>query len=628
VLKCLRKNPAERFASADELGAELLGIRGGYPSSSGGRTIGRVKPAVAGGMALKRGRILLYAAVLVCALVALSLLPPGRPIVDTEKIAQLIGLKGLPVARYVVLLPLSVAGGDRETQALADGLLEVQTRKMAWIDGVTDSFWVAPFSDVVGGKILTPREAREFLGANLAIAGGLEATGDLLNLTLNLIDTRTGVKLKTRRLGDPIANLSTWQDSVAVVMARMAGVAPVEADLVGIRRGCTTVPSAFRSYVVGRGFLYPCVGEEDLDAAAASAADAVSEDPSFAMGHAGLGEVYWRRLVATKDTAWAREAILCCEQSIRLDPGLALPYVIAGLVRMERHNPEQAVGYFEKAASVDSTCVEAYNRMARAYRLIGKDDLAIAAIKHSIRLRPKAYNSYNWLGSVYLSRGEYENALKPYRAMIDLLPRKTAGYTNLGATYFALERWADAEDMFKRASEIEPQYFTYSNLGTIAFYQGRYADAAAMYKKALEISDSDYKIWGNYAEACYWTPGQKDKAAAIYQAAAGLAEKEVEEDPDDISVQADLASYYGTMGDETRSLSYLERVIASNPTDVDVIFRVAETCEELGRREQALEWIGKALEQGCSPTRIDRYPGLRALRGDQRFEKLKLRSRA
>ena len=43
---------------------------------------------------------------------------------------------------------------------------------------------------------------------------------------------------------------------------------------------------------------------------------------------------------------------------------------------------------------------------------------------------------------------------------------------------------------------------------------------------------------------------------------------------------------------------------------------------ELGKRELALKWIETALKKGFSLVKIDRYPGLKELRADERFQRL------
>jgi tetratricopeptide (TPR) repeat protein/TolB-like protein len=637
VLRCLRKTPAERFATVDDLQTELVGLRKSHRSLAASVGVSASGRILRRSGALGRGawwpvwtgsagrRVLLCVVTVACVLVGLALVPPASPIINLRAVAQRLGITGLPAGKLVAVLPLSVAGGDPGLRALADGLIQTQTRKMTWVDGFTDSLWVVPAGEVVSAKVAAPHEARDALGANLAIAGSLELADDAMSLALDLVDTDTGSRLKHRVVRDPIANLSTWQDSIPVVMARMLEVTLPADRISSLRVGGTTVPSAYRSYLVGSGYLSPLGGQQNLDSAAVWIERAMSEDPFFAMACAALGEVYLEKLRATEDTAWASAAVACCRRAIQMEDRLSVPYTVLGHVDADLGRLDQAVADLERAVAIDSNYAESYNKLAVTYRQMGRPDDAVTAIKHWIRTRPKDYRAYNWLGFVYLGRGDYEDAIKPLRVSISLVPRNPNAFNYLGTAYFNLERWREAEEMFTRSIEIEPRYAAYSNLGTISFYRGQYADAARMYKKALDMSGNDYKLWGNYAESCYWGPGQKETGLAIFRTAVSLAEKQLEKDSSDIVILADLASYLSMIGERARALAYLDRVTAANPNDAAVMVRVAETYEGLGDRQQAIQWVERAMDAGWLPTLLYRYPGLRSLWSDPGFNVVKRR---
>ena len=173
--------------------------------------------------------------------------------------------------------------------------------------------------------------------------------------------------------------------------------------------------------------------------------------------------------------------------------------------------------------------------------------------------------------------------------------------------------------MSERSIEVEPNYSNYSNLATFYYYEGRYADAARMYEKALGFNDHDYVVWGNLASAYYRTPGEREKAKDTYQRAAQLAEKNREVNPHDPDLLSDLAGYYSMTGDGTNALSLLQVAVDLKPDDLNVFFRIGATYETLGEREQALQWIEKALERGYSQAEIENAPGLKELRADTRF---------
>ena len=52
------------------------------------------------------------------------------------------------------------------------------------------------------------------------------------------------------------------------------------------------------------------------------------------------------------------------------------------------------------------------------------------------------------------------------------------------------------------------------------------------------------------------------------------------------------------------------------------MFHAAHTYERLGRRESALEWVGRAVRNGYSLSLIEETPGLRGLTADPCYREI------
>jgi tetratricopeptide (TPR) repeat protein len=204
-----------------------------------------------------------------------------------------------------------------------------------------------------------------------------------------------------------------------------------------------------------------------------------------------------------------------------------------------------------------------------------------------------------------------------------LAPRCTQGYNNLGAVYFQLGRLDEARAMFDRSIEVDPEhnYVAYSNLGTINDQEARFADAALMYEKALAIEDGDSKVWGNFAYALTFG-SQPEKAGEPFRRAIELAERERSSSPADPELLSRLADYYVMVGDHGTGLELLEETIRLEPEAPNVLANIGETFEDLGERDRALEWIGRALGGGILPEYFARRPMLRELIADPRYRQL------
>jgi tetratricopeptide (TPR) repeat protein len=437
------------------------------------------------------------------------------------------------------------------------------------------------------------------------------------------VDTETVKQRSAPPIRDPIANLPTWEDSLPIRLAELLelDLTPEERRL--LTEGGTTVPRAHELYLRGTGHLYPYEAKEDVDAGIRLFEQAIGQDPAYAPAYVGLGYAYVRKYLGTEDGRWADLAVLSCETALEKCGSLA--EVHAGLGRIHRTVGDyaEAAQHFEQALEADSTDFTLHYDLGYTYDVQGMAADAEASYKRVLRMRPDHIGVLDLLGYLYLRQGKYEDAIKLLRRLVTLEPHRTKGYTHLGIAYFALDHVAEAERMFEQAlANADTTYAVCSNLGTIYYWQSRYADAARMYKTALTKNDADYKVWGNLAGCYYWMPGETEKADASFEKAAGLARSKLEIEPDNPEVLCDLASYCAVMGDRSESERLLNRIVSLGPADPIMIFRIAETYEQLGERDLALDWIEKALRGGAPAVKVRRYPGLRDLRADPRYREL------
>jgi hypothetical protein len=69
-------------------------------------------------------------------------------------------------------------------------------------------------------------------------------------------------------------------------------------------------------------------------------------------------------------------------------------------------------------------------------------------------------------------------------------------------------------------------------------------------------------------------------------------------------------------------LKLLEEVVAAAPVERELIAQVAETFEDLGERDRALEWVARSFAAGESPSRYEGRPTLRGLVADESYRAL------
>jgi tetratricopeptide (TPR) repeat protein len=349
---------------------------------------------------------------------------------------------------------------------------------------------------------------------------------------------------------------------------------------------------------------------------------AIIEDPNFALAYAGLGDASLKMYSKTKDVYWMNKARENCFKADAINQNLAPVHITLGLLYIETGKYEEANKEFLIAQNIDPSNIDSYTGQATSYNKQGKLDEAESIFKKVIKMKPDYWSGYNHLGVFYYLQGKYKEAAQQFEEVVKLTPLNAGAFRNLGAMYYFLNQKADAIVMFKHSLEIEPDYSVYSNLATLYYYEGLYKDAALMYERALELQDTDYSVWGYLAGAYRQSAADSLKIIFALRKAKLLAEEQLKINPVDPLVLSNIASYCTELNLPDSALAIIKKVELLNPKDVNVMILIGEVYEQLGKRDKALAWIKKAIDNGYSVEELNHIPELKNLRADNRFEQI------
>ena len=608
--KALQKDVSTRYQTASELRDDLVSV------AEGAKPIWAKRP---------HPYLALAAAFAVCvgaaALFALS--PASR-----QAVKRIFQKDSGEI--HLAVLPFENVGDDPVNEAFCEGLMETLTNQLSQLEQFHGSLWVVPASEVRKRRIESPSEARKALGVNLVVTGAVQRFADRFRVTLNLIDPTEGEtprQLAATMIDDSMAKLSVLQDDTVIRLAGMLNVKLLPQAEVLVTAGGTAVSTAYEFYLQGLGYIRRYEKKENIDRAIASFEKAIGQDSLYALAYAGLGEAYWRKYKDSMDLQWIHPALANCQRAVELNNLLAPAHVTLGMVRAGTGEAANAIPEFERALALEPTSAEAYRGLAYAYAEMGQPAEAESTYRRAIKMKPDYWGGYNDFGVFYFRRGIYKEAVPQFRKVIELTPDNIFGYNNLGACYFNLGQTEvgqteEARKLFERSIAIEPNYRAFSNLSTIYYAQGRYAEAAATCEKALKLNDTSYLTWATLANAYFWTPGQRDSSLQCYRRAAEMAEEQRKLTPREPLLLTSLAGYYAVLGKNDRASSLVEQALEIAPDISRVTYFAGHTYEQVGERDKALEWIGKALETGYPKSDVERDPWLGELRKDERFQEL------
>ncbi len=88
-----------------------------------------------------------------------------------------------------------------------------------------------------------------------------------------------------------------------------------------------------------------------------------------------------------------------------------------------------------------------------------------------------------------MAQGDYSEAIGLYEDLISSAPRDAVALNNLGAALSRLGRYKEAEEHFRRATELKPDYSeAYSNLGTVLRWRGFFAESHDALRRAVKLN--------------------------------------------------------------------------------------------------------------------------------------------
>jgi tetratricopeptide (TPR) repeat protein len=285
----------------------------------------------------------------------------------------------------------------------------------------------------------------------------------------------------------------------------------------------------------------------------------------------------------------------------------------------------KSIDYYKQSVARDKRFGLAYAALSRAYTTLGANYVPPTQVMEVARVHamnaidldnalPEAHVSladikygydWDWAGS----EGEFKRAL-------DLDPNHTSAYQGYGYLLLTMNRVPESTRMMQRALALDPvSLIAHMNLGDTYYYAVQYDQAIAEYRQALKLDSSFYYAHLSIANT-YALIGMRDEALAELSAAIAMPA----ENP---LVRAAIAQVYARTGKATEAQWLLNSLIAASTQKYVRPYEVASICAALDRRDQALEWLDRSVEErSISVLRLGIDPQFNRLRDDLRFRDL------
>ncbi len=505
ILKCLEKDPENRYQSVKEVLVDLRRLAG----SAIAVPEGRERP---GGRRWVR-RFVLPGLVLAAAILALL---AGLDVAGIRE--RLLGRATPMKIESLAVLPLENLSGDPQQEYFADGMTEELIAELSKIRSLKVISRTSAMQ-YKGVKKPLPQIARE-LGVEGAIEGSVLREGEQVRITVQLIHGPTDKHLWAESYQREMHGVLALQGEVARAIAAevRSQLTPNEQSrLSGFRQ---VDPPAYDAYLKGR-YYWNQRGTTALKKALEAFQQAIEIDPTYAAAYAGLADTY--NLLASSGDISRKESLemarAAVKRALELDENLAEGHTaLAGVLQSANDwNFNAAEAEFRRAIELNPNYATAHFWHAENLLVLNRADEAVAEYRRAEELDPLSPLVSTYVGFSLEKARRYDEAIAALHKTITLFPG------------FAFGHWALA----------------------MAFRQkGMYPEAIAAFKKAIELSPDRGDFVATLAHA-YAVSGNKKEATKI------VHELEASHAP-----AFALALVYLGLGDKDRALALLGQAYA------------------------------------------------------------------
>ena len=143
-----------------------------------------------------------------------------------------------------------------------------------------------------------------------------------------------------------------------------------------------------------------------------------------------------------------------------------------------------------------------------------------------------------------------------------------------------------------------------------------------MFERASALRPDDFQAPGMLAQSL-GSLGLVEERDAGLRRALKLMEDRLELNPDDARAANLAAAFFARLGNLPKALEYADRSLAIDPEDPMLLYNVACTYVALGRTDDAMNCLERAVDKGFGHKEwIDHDPDLEPLRPNMRFQAL------
>ncbi len=286
------------------------------------------------------------------------------------------------------------------------------------------------------------------------------------------------------------------------------------------------------------------------------------------------------------------EAVRFYQAAVAVRPENAIAHDTLGRALGTVWRTDEAMAHFRRAIDLDPGFSQAFSNLGRAFRTKGMLPEALELTRQAVHLDPSSDRGHRYLGEVLRWIGKSEDALEEFEQALALNPRSSPNHYSIALGLYHEGRIDEAIEHCEEAIRIDPTGpWPHYHLGSVLKWTGRIPEAASEFEAAIRLSPRQPEFY-RFLGDCFREQGRLDEALYQYDQALARSPKEHE-----TYVRSQRRGVLVALGLSELAVLDWKAELAANTTDHGIWYGYPELCLFLGKERDYQEACSALLER-------------------------------
>jgi len=487
----------------------------------------------------------------------------------------------------IAVMPFRDFSPQKDQEYFCDGMTDVIIGKLSQLKDLK----IISMSSVMRFK--NPERNLKEIGQELNVAtileGSIQKEGSRVRITTQLINVADDAHLWSQTFDTELESIFAIQDEISREIVKAMEMTLLGEDKTSFAKHHTENLEAYDYYLRGR-FFWNKRTEESLLKAIEYFEKAINLDSNFALAYAGLADAnsVLPGYSDYSDDETIPVAKKAAQKALALDDNLSEAHASLGQVYTNEEEYENAEKEFLKAIELNPGYATAHQWYSLTLDYMNRSDEALKEIEIAYELDPLSIVIHMNLASKKSEYWDWAGAEEIFKRAIEIDPERANTYAWYGFLLLRQARFEEANQMVMKAAKLMPEHLTIlHSKGINHYYNRQYDQAIVQFQKIIEQDSTELNVRLHL--------GLSYLAKEMYPE----AKREFENDVLLSSFWGEYSIYvmYADMNQVDKVLDYLNK-IEKNLDDCTIpSSAVASLYARIGNDDKTFEWLNKAYEE-------------------------------